>query len=77
MIVALAFSPFSDFVWLHGPTFFIDKRSILTMHFVTSSQVWKVTNERGVTEEANFVISGVGALHVPLKPDFKDQVPLF
>jgi cation diffusion facilitator CzcD-associated flavoprotein CzcO len=47
------------------------------MHFVTPSQVWKVTNERGVTEEANFVISGVGALHVPLKPDFKDQVPLF
>jgi len=33
MIVALAFSPFSDFVWQHGPTFFIDKRSILTMPF--------------------------------------------
>ena len=33
-----------------------------------------MTTDTGITEEANIVISGVGALHVPLKPEFKDQV---
>ena len=41
-----------------------------------TSQLWKVTTEDGSTQEANFVVSGIGALHVPLKPDFKDQVVL-
>jgi cation diffusion facilitator CzcD-associated flavoprotein CzcO len=38
------------------------------------SQKWTVKTEDGASHEANFVISGIGALHVPLKPKFKDQV---
>ena len=37
-------------------------------------QVWKVTTDDGVVQEANFVISCVGALHAPFKPQFKNQV---
>ena len=39
-----------------------------------ASQKWTVVTQDGATHEANFVISGIGALHMPLKPNFKDQV---
>ncbi len=41
-----------------------------------ASQKWNVTTEDGETRDANFLISGIGPLHVPLKPTFKDQEPI-
>jgi len=34
---------------------------------------WKITTDKGDTMEANFLISGAGALHVPSTPDFKGK----
>ena len=47
---------------------------VATADWNEASQKWTVVTQDAVTHEANFVISGIGALHVPLKPNFKDQV---
>jgi cation diffusion facilitator CzcD-associated flavoprotein CzcO len=50
------------------------KRSVTKCDWNETTQKWTVTTDDGVTRETNFVVSGIGALHSPFKPDFKDKV---